>query len=60
MYAAQKELDHSNDEQHALAMEKLEDHLVEMKYQYAKDKLELEQLLKLSKEEYLRKLENVR
>lgn len=59
LYEAQKELEQSNDE-HVLTMVKFEDHLVEMKYQHAEDKLELEQLLKLTKEEYLRKLENVR
>lgn len=51
-------MEHSNEE-HALTMEKFQDHLIEMKYQYAEDKLELEQLLKLTEEEYLRKLENV-
>ncbi|XP_032668210.1 hyaluronan mediated motility receptor-like isoform X2 [Odontomachus brunneus] len=58
LYEAQKELEDSNNE-HALTMEKFQDHLIDMKYRYAEDKLELEQLLKLTKEEYMRKLENV-
>lgn len=58
MQQAQTELDLSN-EKHIIMIEKYKKNLNDVKNAHIKDKRQLEQLLKDSKEEYLKKLENV-
>lgn len=58
MQQAQTELDLSN-EKHIIMIEKYKKNLNDVKNAHIKDKKQLEQLLNYTKEEYLKKLENV-
>jgi len=55
---AQTELELSN-EKHVIMVEKYKKNLNDVKNVHIEDKLQLEQLIKDTKEEYLKKLENV-
>lgn len=58
MQQAQTELELSN-EKHVIMVEKYKKNLNDVKNVHIEDKLQLEQLIKDTKEEYLKKLENV-